>query len=166
MNAGESQAQDPASPADNEIRALHRALLDCWNRRDAPGYASLLTEDANLVGFDGSQMNGRAEVESVLGKIFANHPTAAYVSKVRSVRFLGSEVAVLCAVAGMVPPGQADLNPAVNAVQTLVAAKVDGRWRIAVFQNTPAAFHGRPELSAELTEELRKVLRDSGGSGS
>ncbi len=28
---------------------------------------------------------------------------------------------------------------------------------VAAFQNTPAAFHGRLELSAELTEELRQV---------
>jgi len=59
----------------------------------------------------------------------------------------------------MVPPGKSDLNPAVNAVQTLVAARQDSRWRIAVFQNTPAAFHGRPELSERLTEELRQVLQ-------
>ena len=49
------------------------------------------------------------------------------------MRFLTPDVAVLRAVAGMVPPGQSDLNPAVNAVQTLVAARQDGQWRIAVF---------------------------------
>jgi uncharacterized protein (TIGR02246 family) len=73
-------------------------------------------------------------------------------------QFLTPEVAILRAVAGMVPPGQSDLNPAVNAVQTLVAAKHDGRWRIALFQNTPAQFHGRPELAQQLTEELRQLL--------
>ncbi len=67
-----------------------------------------------------------------------------YVGKIRGVRFLTPEVAVLRAVAGMVPPGQSDLNPAVNTIQTLVAAKGAGPWRIALFQNTPAQFHGRP----------------------
>jgi hypothetical protein len=62
------------------------------------------------------------------------------------------------AVVGMVPPAQSDLNPAVNAIQTLVAAKRDGKWRIALFQNTPAQFHGRPELVQQLTEELRQIL--------
>jgi uncharacterized protein (TIGR02246 family) len=74
------------------------------------------------------------------------------------VRFLTPETAILRAVAGMVPAGQTDLNPAVNAVQSLVAAKSMGRWRIALFQNTPAQFHGRPELAQKLTEELRKLL--------
>jgi hypothetical protein len=58
----------------------------------------------------------------------------------------------------MVPPGQSDLNPAVNTVQTLVAAKKDGEWRVALYQNTPAQFHGRPEMVQELTEELRQLL--------
>jgi hypothetical protein len=51
-----------------------------------------------------------------------------------------------------------NLNPAVNAVQSLVAVKNAGEWRIALFQNTPAQFHGRPELVQELTEELRGLL--------
>jgi hypothetical protein len=39
-----------------------------------------------------------------------------------------------------------------------VAAKRAGHWRIALFQNTPAQFHGRPELAKALTEELRQLL--------
>jgi hypothetical protein len=46
----------------------------------------------------------------------------------------------------------------VNAIQTLVAARRDGRWRVELFQNTPAAFHGRPEASEALTAELRGAL--------
>jgi hypothetical protein len=58
----------------------------------------------------------------------------------------------------MMSPGQSDLNPAVNTIQTLVAVKRAGKWRIAIFQNTPAQFHGRPELAQALTEELRQLL--------
>ncbi len=67
-------------------------------------------------------------------------------------------MAALSAVAGLVPPGQSDLNPAVNAIQTLVALKENDRWRIALLQNTSAVFHGRPELSVDLTAELRQAL--------
>ncbi len=149
-------------PADeSEAISLYRQLLECWNQRNAHGLAALFAEDGNVVGFDGTLMNGRSEIESTLDQIFADHPTAAYVWKVRSVRFLAPAVAVLRGVAGMVPPEQSDLNPAVNTIQTLVAVKHDDLWRIAVFQNTPAAFHGRPELSQELTEELRQALRAS-----
>ena len=71
-------------------------------------------------------LDGPTEIESEIRQIFANHPTAAYVAKVRSVRFLAPDVAILRAVAGMVLPGQSDLNPALNAHQTLVSSKRDG----------------------------------------
>jgi hypothetical protein len=59
----------------------------------------------------------------------------------------------------MAPPGKDDINPEVNAVQSMVAARRGGKWEIALFQNTPAAFHDRPELSKKLTGELRAVLK-------
>jgi len=68
---------------------------------------------------------------------------------------------VLRAVVGMIPSGGSDIEPARNAHQTLVAAKQDGEWRIVLFQNTPAQFHGRPDLAERLTRELRQVSRAS-----
>jgi uncharacterized protein (TIGR02246 family) len=121
--------------------------------------ASLISANGNVIGFDGSQMNGRAEVESTLGGVFANHPTASYVSVIRDVRFPTADLAILRAVVGMVPPGKSDINPEVNAVQSLVAARTNGEWMIELFHNTPAAYHGRPEEGAALTAELRRALR-------
>jgi uncharacterized protein (TIGR02246 family) len=147
-----------ASDAD-DVRTIYHRLIDAWNRRDAAAYAALFDDAANVVGFDGSQMNGRSEIESTLAGIFAHHQTAPYLSIVREVRLLTPDVAILRAAVGMVPPGQTDINPAVNAIQSLVGVKREGQWRIALFQNTPAQFHGRPELAQQLTEELRQLLR-------
>jgi uncharacterized protein (TIGR02246 family) len=146
---------------DVPIRSLYFGLLACWNRRDATAFAARFDPIGQVVGFDGSSMNGQAEIETMLGQIFADHPTAEYVGVVRSVRFLTPGVAVLRADAGMAPRGQSDINSALNAIQSLVAIKQDDHWRIALFQNTPAAFHGRPDASAKLTEELRRVLHVS-----
>jgi len=63
------------------------------------------------------------------------------------------------AVAGMVPPGKSGIDPALNAVQSVVATKaLTGEWRIALFQTTPAQFHGRPDLVQQLTDELRQLI--------
>ena len=148
-----AQSHDP-----DDIGTLYQQLLESWNRRDAAAYAALFAEDASVVGFDGSQMSGRAEIATEIGRIFADHPTSRYVGKIREVRQLAPDVALLRAVVGMVPPGQSDLNPNVNAIQSLVAARHGGRWLIALFQNTPAQFHGRPELAQQLTEDLRQLL--------
>jgi uncharacterized protein (TIGR02246 family) len=141
------------------VSTLYRQVLDAWNRQSASEYAALFTDDANVVGFDGSQMNGRADIESTIGAIFRDHRTASYIGIIRSVRLLSPDVALLCAVSGLVPPDGNDINPATNAVQSLVAQRQGGQWRIALFQNTPAQFHGRPEAAEALTDELRAAFK-------
>jgi uncharacterized protein (TIGR02246 family) len=150
---------DPATPAsvDLALRDLHQRLLGCWDRRDAAGYAALFTDDALVIGFDGSEMAGRAAIERQLAAIFSRHQPPVYVRlvrSVRSVRLLAPGVAALHAVVGMAREGQPDLLPGVDAAQSLVAVERPEDWRIALFQNTPAAYHGRPEASANLRVEL------------
>lgn len=140
------------------VRELYGQLLEAWNQRDAQAFAALYEMKGNQVGFDGSQINGPANIEAHLRQIFADHLTAAYVGKVQEVRFLSGETAILRAIAGMIPHGQHDINPAVNAIQTLVAVRREDQWKVALFQNTPAAFHGRPEAVAQMTQELRQLI--------
>jgi len=71
-------------------------------------------------------------------------------------------VTLVRAVVGMIPPGQSQLNPAANAIQSVVIVEKEGEFKIALLHNTPAAFHGRTELAEQLTEELREVLRSGG----
>jgi uncharacterized protein (TIGR02246 family) len=65
------------------------------------------------------------------------------VSGEKEVRVLAPGVAMLRAITGMILPGQQGLDPAANALQTLIAVEHGSEWRIALFQNTPAQFHGR-----------------------
>jgi uncharacterized protein (TIGR02246 family) len=140
------------------VTSLYHAVLAAWNDCDAAAYAALFDADGRVVGFDGSEMNGRTEIERELARIFADHAPAKYVAKVRYVRLVDDHVALLSAVAGMVPRGRGELNPDVNAVQTLVAAETGGDWRVVLFQNTPAQYHGRPDAAEALTAELRELL--------
>jgi uncharacterized protein (TIGR02246 family) len=148
---------DPA--ADRETRELYRLLLLAWDKRNARDFALLFAPDGNIVGFDGTQVFGQADVGAHLSEIFSHHQTARYVAIVREVRSLSEGATILSAVAGMVPPDKADIDPNVNAVQTLVAAKTGGTWKVALFQNTPAALHGKSDAANKLTEELRGALR-------
>lgn len=145
--------------AETEITTLYQNLLNAWNDRSAATFAALFAANATSIGFDGSQMHGPAEIESTLSKIFTDHPTAQYVHKVREVRLLSTESALLRAIVGMVPRGQSDINPATNAFQTIVAVRENNEWKITLLQNTPAQFHGRPELVQQMTDELRQLLK-------
>lgn len=144
---------------------LYFTLLTRWNDKDAPGMAALLTHDGQMVGFDGSLMEGPADVASALGAIFSHHATAAYIAKVKGVQMIGPDAGLLRAMVGMVSRGRSDISPMVNAVQTLVASRVDGCWRVALLQSTPAAFHGRPQMVDAFSDELREVLRTRGVPG-
>jgi uncharacterized protein (TIGR02246 family) len=76
-----------------------------------------------------------------------------------AVHRLTPEAALLRTVAGIVPPGQSDVNPAGTMIQSLVAVKQGDGWRVALYQTAPAAFHGRPEAGERLTEELGRRRR-------
>jgi uncharacterized protein (TIGR02246 family) len=123
-------------------------------RRDA--FAALFAGDGASIGFDGSEAVG-AEIREHLAAVFADHETAAHIARVREIRAVGADAVLLRAIVGMVPPGGDAVNPDANALQSLVAARSCGEWRIALFQNTPAQYHGRPEAVEEHTAEIERV---------
>jgi uncharacterized protein (TIGR02246 family) len=152
-------------PAPPEVGAveLYHAIIGTWNGRDAARMASLFAEDGNLVGFDGSQVDTRRAIQEHLEPIFADHPTAAYVSIVRESRLLGPSVAMVRAIAGMVPPGQDDFKPELTTVHTLIATRGDSPaappWVAAMLQSTPAAWHDREQDRQAVLDELRAERR-------
>src|SRR3954453_7718042 len=148
----------PVHPSSSDILEVYGRLLNAWNSRDARAFAAVFTEDGSAVGFDGSQMNGRDSIDIELSAIFANHQTATYVAKIRELRSLDQNTTLIRAVVGMIPSGQQALNPSANAVQSIVVLRQADGFRIALLHNTPAAFHGRPELASQLTEELTHVF--------
>ena len=151
-------AQQSAADDEAAVRALYRQLLDGWNAHSGAAYAAPFAEDGLAIGFDGSEHRTRAEIAATIQQIFDHHNTPRYVGKVRDVRFLGPDAAILLAISGLVPPGQDDINPNLNALHTVVAARNHDAWQIALFQNTPAQYHGWPELTEQLTVELRELL--------
>jgi uncharacterized protein (TIGR02246 family) len=147
---------------EHPVAGLYRRLIDGWNAADAEAMAAPLAPDGLVVGFDGSQMLGPEEVAAELGGVFADHETAKYVTKVRSITPLGRDAALLHAVAGMVPPGGGEIMPDRNAIQTVVGRRDDVGWAVALFHTTPARFDGRPELAEALTAELSGLLAEPG----
>jgi uncharacterized protein (TIGR02246 family) len=141
-----------------KIVELFGTLLEAWNRRDASAMAALYAPHGCQIGFDGNTTKGPQNIERYLSGVFRDHAMPRFVSKVRDVRDLGPNVAILCAVSGMIPDGRSGITPDLNTVQTLIASRSrKDEWRIELFQNTPAAFDGRPEEREKLTQELREV---------
>src|SRR5689334_2619382 len=94
-----------------EVINLYKQLLKSWNEQQANNYGALFTDDASVIGFDGSPMNGKHEITESLRAIFANHRTNNFVSKIRELKFLTPEVALLRAAAGMHPHNNSEIKP-------------------------------------------------------
>jgi len=140
---------------------LYDQLINAWNNRDASTFANLFANDGICIGYDGSEMHGSDEISSSLSAIFQNHPTAKYVSIVREIKSLDNDVCLVRAHVGMLPPGKTTVDSTKDAIQVMIAKEDNDAWKIILFQNTPAQYHGRPEALEKLTHELQETADKS-----
>ncbi len=164
MTIRPERGEKTADPADEEaVRALYRQLMDGWNRGSGEAFASAFTEDGDLVAFDGTHFRGRKEIAPFHQQLFDKWLKGTrLVGRVEDVRFLSPDVALMHAVGSTVMRGKSEPSPERDSIQTLVATREDGQWRLAAFQNTrvrpmglgPIAF-----LLWALTDLLWKVFR-------
>ena len=148
-----------AHPNDAQIRGLYAQFLDGWNRRSGAAVAAAFADDGDIIGYDGTHHHGRLAIAADFRQIFGSHPTAAYVAVIRSVRPVAPGVAMLLAHAGMIPPGDSDIDPRYHTVHTVIAVDEGaGRWRISLLQATPAAWQQHRGGREALTQELRGLL--------
>jgi uncharacterized protein (TIGR02246 family) len=160
MNQNSQKLSSSSSTADETaICALYQQMMEGWNAASGYAFASPFEENGDLVGFDGTYIKGSQEIALFHQHLFDMFLKGSrLVGKVKSVRFLTSDVAVMHAIGGTMMAGQTDLDPERNSVQTLVAVKRNGKWNLAAFQNTRATYISRPDESQKLTEELQALL--------
>ena len=144
---------------EHDITRLYQNFIQGWNNKNAAQMTGLMEANATMIGFDGTVMTGQKAAEEHLSQIFAAYPTGVYVIVVQEVRFLSENTALLRAATGMVPRQMDDINPNVNAHQTMVATQINHQWKISLLQNTPAAFHMDPEAGKQMSALLRAQLK-------
>ncbi len=119
------------------VRDLYRRLMDGWNRGSGAAFAAAFVEDGDLVAFDGTHFEGREEIAPFHQELFDRWMKGTrLVGKVKDVRFLSPDIALMHAVGGTVMHGKSEPSPERDSIQTLVAIRQDGEWRLAAFQNT------------------------------
>ena len=167
MTIRPERGEKTASPAEEEaVCGLYRQLMDGWNRGSGTAFASAFAEEGDLVAFDGTHFKGREEIAPFHQQLFENWLKGTrLVGEVKEVRFLGPDVALMHAVGSTVMRGKSEPSPERDSIQTLVATREGGEWRLAAFQNTrvrpmgpnPIAF-----LLWALTDLLWKVFGPGG----
>jgi uncharacterized protein (TIGR02246 family) len=128
-------APDEADEA--AVRDLYRQLMDAWNRGSGDDFAAVFAEDGDLVAFDGTHFKGRKEIAPFHQQLFDKWLKGTrLVGHVKDLRFLSPDVALMHAVGGTVMRGKSRPAPERDSIQTLVATRQNGEWRLAAFQNT------------------------------
>ena len=137
------------------VEELYANLMEAWNKRDAKAFEDLFILDGDLVGFDGTQAHGQGSIGEHLRQVFDAHATLKYVYRITGVTQISTDVAIVRAIAGMVPPGSKDFDPKLHAVHRMTAVHRGGAYRVALFQNTPARLDNRPQEIEQMTADLR-----------
>ena len=127
------------------IFELGKDLQDAWNRGDAAGYASLFTEDADFVAWNGSYGRGRQVIEDGHRRLF-DGPLAgsrmvlvndeAESAPSESLRFVRPDTAIMVVSGAVTLASQIATGPGHQSVQTFVLVKNSDRWRVTAFHNT------------------------------
>ncbi|GLZ77657.1 hypothetical protein Afil01_24640 [Actinorhabdospora filicis] len=127
-----------ATPADSAaVTALFDRLNAAWGAGDAEAYADAFTEDADYVTFVGTHLHGRKQIVDAHAALWEKFQKNTHLyGKIRRMRFLTPDVAVIVTEGAVLKPGQDAPKRSQLKVQTLTAVRNGGQWRFAAFQNT------------------------------
>jgi uncharacterized protein (TIGR02246 family) len=122
----------------DSVVSVIQAVYVAWADGDANAFAKLYTDDATVVQ-PGIHKKNNDEIRTTMAAGFAGPLKGSRVlDEPQSVRFLGSETAVVITEGGVLMAGQTEL-PAERLVRaTWVLTKRDEEWYVAAYQNSPA----------------------------
>ena len=124
------------------IIELGQTLQDAWNRGDAAGFASLFTDEASFVAWNGLHGYGRRAIEDAHRPLLEGPLAGSRMVLVdsdagpESLRFVRPDVAIMITSGAVTLADQGAAGPDHRSVQTFVLIKSDDRWRITAFHNT------------------------------
>ena len=165
------RADSHVADDDAAVRALYGELMAGWNKGSGDAFAAPFAEDGHLVAFDGTHFDNRRDIAKFHQPLFDRWLKGTrLVGRVTDVRFLAPDVALMHVVGGTVLRGESKPSPVRDSIQTLVARRKDGQWKLAGFQNTRLRPMGRglgAVLLWNFTDWLwRFLLRKSDMEGS
>jgi uncharacterized protein (TIGR02246 family) len=147
---GQDQVNSGASPAptrandEAQIRANIDAFVKAYNARDTKAVASLFAPNAQAIDEDGTTSQGRDAIEKTFAAMFAAEPQAQIKVDVRSIRFIGSAVAVESGRTKVTPnPGE---EPDVTRYTVVHIKSPDGKWQMGFVRDTGAEPSNYEEL--------------------
>lgn len=145
------------------VTRLYQQLLDGWNRGDGAAFAAPFAEVCEFIAFDGTHFTGRQELAAFHEELFAKWMRGTrLVGHVERIHFLGPDAATIYAVGGTILRNQRHPAPERDSLQTLVAQRQDGEWRLVAFHNTrlrPIGLNGASFLIWAISDWFWRLCR-------
>jgi uncharacterized protein (TIGR02246 family) len=125
------------------IYELVRTLEEAWNNSNSDRFASVFAEDADFITVLGTHYNGRGSVETghrrIFDTIFKNSHNRYSIA---GVRFVRPDVVVVFVQARL----SLQDGRTITARPTMLLTRENGKWQVAVLQNTAVAEPGASPL--------------------
>jgi uncharacterized protein (TIGR02246 family) len=119
-----------------QLRKLFGNTIMAWNQGDGPLFASYFTKEADYVTFAGEHLLGRQAIAEAHQALFTGILKGSQLlGEVKDIRFLSPEVAVMHGVGMVKLRWQRKPSSNRQSINTQVAVKQLGEWKIAAFHN-------------------------------
>ncbi|GAB1511550.1 SgcJ/EcaC family oxidoreductase [Actinophytocola sp. KF-1] len=120
------------------VATLPQQLLTAWVDEDANAIAELFTDDGTLI-LPGVFRKGREDIRLYFKEAFDNqYRGTRVVGTPLGLRFFGPDAALLLSSGGVLAAGETEVSDGQAIRASWFAVRVDGQWKLASYQNTPA----------------------------
>lgn len=132
---GAKEADERARTADvRQIQSIYQKHNDAWCHGDGDAYASVFTEDADFIAFDGSHTTGREAIAASHQELFDRYlQNTCLQGAIERIKFLSADTATVYVLSGT----RFDNRQVVRrpSIQTYVAVRQNDRWLFSSFHN-------------------------------
>jgi uncharacterized protein (TIGR02246 family) len=120
------------------VASLPQQLLTAWAGQDGDAIADLFTDDGTLI-LPGIFRQGREDIRIYFKDAFVNQYSGTrVVGTPLGLRFFGPDAALLLSSGGVLADGETEVSDGQAIRASWLAVRVDGQWKLAAYQNTPA----------------------------
>jgi uncharacterized protein (TIGR02246 family) len=153
-------AEEPKAEPKAEEKALDKerraAFIAAYNKGDAKAVAAFWTPDATYVDEDGREHKGRAAIEKMYEKVFADNKGAKLAIHVTSIKQLTPDVVLEDGVTEVTP---AEGGFPITAGFSAILVKKDGEWYVQKVQESEP----QAPSNSEHLEDLEWLIGDWAG---